>query len=93
MVYTLKCDGTPIDICYAYSMKRIYVAFGNFVVQYEIKKTLCTQCVETKRIQVQITVLGSDFSINSDLPYVKFGDRPLICSSSCGKKGSIYHKM
>lgn len=39
-------------------MKRIYVAFGNFVVQYEIKKTLCTQCVETKRIQVQITVLG-----------------------------------
>lgn len=30
----------------------------------------------------------SDFSINSDLPYVKLGERPLICSPFCGKKGA-----
>lgn len=30
----------------------------------------------------------SDFSINSYLPYVKLGERPLICSSFCGKKGA-----
>lgn len=37
LVYTLRCDCTPYGICYAYSMKRIYVTFGNLVVQYEIK--------------------------------------------------------
>lgn len=34
-----------------------------------------------------------DFSINSDLPYVKLGERPLICSSICVKKGGILHRM
>lgn len=29
-----------------------------------------------------------DVSINSDLPYVKLGERPLICSSICVKKGA-----
>lgn len=33
-------------------MKRIYVTFGNLVVQYEIKG-LATQFVETERIQVK----------------------------------------
>lgn len=30
----------------------------------------------------------SDFPINSDLPYVKLGERHLICSSFCVKKGA-----
>lgn len=30
------CDSKLFDICYVYSMKRIYVVFGIFVVQYEI---------------------------------------------------------
>lgn len=88
-------------------MKRIYVTFGNLVVQYEIKG-LATQFVETERIQVKKTVMRiakvtdgfftvneflvsfrwRDFSINSDLPYVKLGERPLICSSFCVKKGA-----
>ncbi|XP_052680150.1 uncharacterized protein LOC128160887 [Crassostrea angulata] len=105
LVCTLNCDSIPYDMCYAYSMNRIYVAFGGFVVQYEIKN-LGTQFVETERITVENTVIGiakitdgfftanessasfrwSDFSIRSDIPYVKSRERPFICSSFCGKK-------
>lgn len=38
LVYTLRSDGHHVAfVMHNYSMKRIYVTFGNLVVQYEIK--------------------------------------------------------
>lgn len=58
LVYTPRCDGTPCGICYmyAYSMKRIYVTFGNLVVQNEIKG-LGLHFLKTERFQLEIKVL------------------------------------
>lgn len=44
-------------MCYAYSMNKIYVAFGKYVVQYEIKNA-GTKFVEIQRIQVEKAVIG-----------------------------------
>lgn len=57
LVSRRKCDNIPYDICYAYSMNKIYVAFGKFVVQYEIKN-VGTTFVEIERIQVEKAVMG-----------------------------------
>lgn len=52
-----KCDNIPYDMYYAYSMNKIYVAFGKYVVQYEIKNA-GTKFVEIQRIQVEKAVIG-----------------------------------
>lgn len=39
-------------------MNRIYVAFGHFVVQYEIKKNCGMELIELERIQVEGVVQG-----------------------------------
>lgn len=105
LINTHQCDSTPYGICHAYSMNRIYVAFENFVVQYEIKNR-GMEFIELERTQVEGVVQGiaktidgffttngssasllwSDFTIKLNLPYVKSGARPFICSSFCGKK-------
>lgn len=57
LVCTLNCYSIPYDMCYAYGMNRISVAFGKSVVQYEIKN-LGKKFVETERIQVEKSVMG-----------------------------------
>lgn len=37
LVCTHKCDDISYDMCYANGMNKIYVAFGQFIVKYEIK--------------------------------------------------------
>uniref|UniRef100_A0A8W8MSX5 Tripartite motif-containing protein 56 n=1 Tax=Magallana gigas TaxID=29159 RepID=A0A8W8MSX5_MAGGI len=100
LVCTHKCDDIPFDMCYAYGMNNIYIAFGQFVVMYEIKNR-GLEFNELARIPVEGTVIGiaktldglftandssksfrwDDFSIKSNLPYAKEGNRPFICSS------------
>lgn len=105
LINTHHCDSKPFDICHAYSIKRIYVAFGTFVVQYEINNQ-GMEFIVLEKIQVEGVVQGiartidgfvtanessvsfrwSDFTIKFNLPYVKSGARPFICSSFCGRK-------
>lgn len=57
LVCTHTCDDIPFDMCYAYDMNKIYVAFGRFVVLYEIK-TRGLEFTELERIPVEGNVIG-----------------------------------
>lgn len=105
LVCTHKCDDIPFDMCYAYGMNNIYVAFGQYVVLYEMKNR-GLEFNELERIPVEGTVIGiaktldglytandssktfrwDDFSIKSDQPYAKEGNKPFICSSFRGEE-------
>lgn len=80
-------------------MNKICVAFGKYVVQYEIKNA-GTKFVEIERIQVEKAVIGIAKTIDGfftanktsasfrwlNISYVQSGLRPFICSSFCGRK-------
>lgn len=57
LINTHHCDSKPYGICHAYSLNRIYVAFENFVVQYEIKEW-SMEFIELEKIQVEGVVQG-----------------------------------
>lgn len=57
LIHTHQCDSKPYDMCYAFSMNIIYVAFENFVVQYEIKKRVM-KFIKREKIQVEGVVQG-----------------------------------
>lgn len=57
LVFTHECESIPYDLCHAYAMNRIYVAFGHFVVQYEIKHK-GTEFIEVEKIQVDGIIQG-----------------------------------
>ncbi|XP_052678652.1 tripartite motif-containing protein 45-like [Crassostrea angulata] len=57
LINTHHCDSKPFDICHAYSMNRIYVAFGTFVVLYEINNQ-GMEFIELEKIQVEGVVQG-----------------------------------
>lgn len=52
LMKTHKCYSPPYGICHAYGMNKIYVAFGHFVVQYEIRNQRM-EFIEIERIQVE----------------------------------------
>ncbi|XP_052678654.1 uncharacterized protein LOC128159566 [Crassostrea angulata] len=57
MVCTHKCDDIPYDMCYAYGMNKIYVAFGQFIILYEIKRR-GTELTKLEKNPVERNVKG-----------------------------------
>lgn len=90
LVYSFKCDNVPFDMCYAFGMNRVYVAFGNCVIQYEIKNE-GTTFVEVERIQVEDVVIGiaktidGFVTVNQSSTTFRWSDFSKKCSLRNGK--------
>lgn len=89
-VYSFKCDSEPYDMCYAFGMDRVYVAFGKCVVQYEIKNE-GTTFVEVERIPVKGNVIGiaktfdGFVTANKSSTTFRWSDFSIKCSLQNGK--------
>lgn len=92
LVYSYKCDNVPYDMCYAFGMNRVYVAFGKYVVQYEIKNE-GTAFVEVERIQFEDMVIGiaktidGFVTVNKSSTTFLWSDFSMKCSLPNGKIG------
>lgn len=93
LIHTHKCPTTPYDICHSNDMKRIYVAFGSFVIQYEIKRD-SSEFIEVNKIQVEENIEGiartidGFFTANKSSVSYRLSDFSIKSHSYCYRKGN-----
>lgn len=93
LIHTHECPTTPYDICHSNDMNRIYVAFGHFVIKYEIKSD-SSEFIEVNRVQVEGIVEGiaktvdGFFTANKSLVSYRLSDFSIKSQSLYNHKGN-----